>query len=205
MSAGTKGFRQQALPNKKEQMRSLQVELQNLSMAMRISQMMMQKLATDMERLDKDMAKAMGLLSDLQYRTLATVEVANINKDALDTRADELKLVDFNAASDKDDLAKGFLVGDVVEAGSTVVITSEAPNDQGIFRSKFKVSETGRPDLEKELVGKRVGDKFNFKLNDIEHVIEVLAIRNEPPKAETAPVADTNAVAAVDTTVTANA
>ena len=147
MSASN-GFRQTTAPSRKEQYRQITTELQNLSMATRISQMMMQKLAGEVERLDRDIAKAMGLLNDLQYRTLATIEVGNIDKEKLDVKADELKLVDFNSASDKDDLAKGLLVADVVEATSIVVITSEAPADQGIFRSKFKVSDCGRPDLE---------------------------------------------------------
>jgi len=181
MSASN-GFRQTTAPSRKEQYRQITTELQNLSMATRISQMMMQKLAGEVERLDRDIAKAMGLLNDLQYRTLATIEVGNIDKEKLDVKADELKLVDFNSASDKDDLAKGLLVADVVEATSIVVITSEAPADQGIFRSKFKVSDCGRPDLEKELLGRRPGDKFTFKLNDVDHQVELLAVRNEPAK-----------------------
>lgn len=195
MSANTgNGFRQQALPSRKDQMRQVTTELQNLSMAMRISQMMMQKLATDVERLDRDLAKAMSLLNDLQYRTLATIDVGSFDKNKLNDRADELKLSDFNTASDSDDKAKGLLIADTVEANSTVIVTSEASNDQGIFRSKFKLSETGRPDLQTALLGKKVGDKFSFNLNGVDHVMEVLGVRNDPPKPVTDSVVADQAV-----------
>ena len=46
------GFRQAPAGSKKEMMKAFNAELRNLNMATRISQMMMKKLATDIERLD---------------------------------------------------------------------------------------------------------------------------------------------------------
>lgn len=201
MSASN-GQRQQPLLSKAEQIKTVTAELKNLSMATRITQMMLQKLATDVERLDKDMHRAMGILNDLQYRTLATVEVGGIDKGLLDSRADELKLVDYDTASAADDKEKSLVTADVVDADSVVIITSEAPNDAGIFRSKFKVSETGVPDLEKVLLGKTVGEKFPFNLNGVDHTMEIVGVRKvASPVTPVTPVA-VKVDAITDTTTT---
>jgi len=180
MSTGTNGFRTPQAPSKKDQMRQITTELQNIQMATRITQMLLQKFSKDIERLDQDMNRAMAMLNNLEYRTLATVDVAGVDKEALNAKADELKLTAYTAASDADDKEKGLVTTDVVEADSVVLLTSEAPDDKGIFRSKVKVTEIGVPELEKELLGKKVGDKFPINLNGVDHVVEILGVRKDP-------------------------
>ena len=78
--------------------------------------------------------------------------------------------------------------GSVVEADSTVVITSTAKdaegNDRGIFRSRLKLSESGVPALITALTGKPAGTKVTVSLNGIDHEVELLAIRNPVVVAE---------------------
>lgn len=178
-----KGMRQQPQASKKEKMRIQEQELKNLSMSSRLTQMMVKQLMDKLTGLDQDVSRMMGLLNDLQYRTLAMIELSPELKAQIDTKADELKLRDYNEASAKEDAVKGYVSADVVGPDSIVVITSTAPDDAGIFRSKFKLSEAGNPELQGALEGLKVGDKVEVKLNGLMHNIEVLAIREEPSPA----------------------
>jgi len=184
------GFKQQALPSKKEAMRAVQNELKNLQMAVRINQMMTQQLIQQFQRTDRDVQNIVNILNDLQYRTLAMIEVAGTNKDQLDAKADELKLKDYNDASDREDAEKKYVPGDVVKADSIVIITSDAEGNKGIFRSKFKLSEANAPELQAALEGKKVGDRAKVTLNGLEHDIELVGIREETvPEVSVADVA----------------
>lgn len=58
--------------------------------------------------------------------------------------------------------------------------------ENSIFRSRLKLSECGVPDLIQGLMGKTIGTKVAVKLNGIDHVVELLAIR-KPPKTEQVP------------------
>ena len=186
-----KGMRQQPQSSKKEKLRAQENEMKNLALSSRLTQMMTKQLMDKVQGLDHDMGRAMGLLNDLQYRTLAMLELNPELKAAIDAKADELKLRDYNEASNKEDLAKGYTVSDVVGPESIVVITSTAPDDAGIFRSKMKLDETQNPELQGALEGLKVGDKVELKLNGVVHTIEVLAIREAPAAAPIAAVQET--------------
>lgn len=199
------GFREPASGSKKEQFKQMQTELKNSQLAQRISQMMMQQVLNKLQALDRDMNQAMNLLNDLQYRTLATVEIANIDKDLLDSKADAMKLVDYTKASDKEDAEKNYATATTVAEDSIVIIRSDAPNDRGIFRSKFKLADSGVPEMKTALLGKTVGDRVLVKLGEVDHDVEIVGVRTEPPKAlvpEVVPA--TNTVNAVDVTATDN-
>lgn len=198
------GFRDAAAGSKKEQLKQLQIEVKNMQMAQRISQMMHQQLINKLTALDQDMNRAMNLLNDLQYRTLATIELEAIDREELDTIADGMKLKDYNQASDNEDVQKNYSVADVVVADSICIITSEAADDKGIFRSKFKLSDSGLPDLQAALLGKKVGERALVKIGEIEHDIEVVGIRTAPPAPITPEVVPATApeLKAVDVTVT---
>ena len=174
-----KGFKQTAMPSKKEALKNIQTELKNIQMAVRINQMMTQQIIQQFQRTDKDVQNVVNILNDLQYRTLAMIELAGTSTDALDAVADKLKLKDYNEASDKEDAEKKYVVGDVVKADSIVVITSEAAGNKGIFRSKFKLSEANAPELQGALEGKKVGDHVKLTLNGLEHDIELVGVREE--------------------------
>lgn len=182
--SGMKGFRQQPADSRKERLRALEAELKNSAMAQRINQMMTQQLMQNTQSMQQDLGRALGLINELQYKILAVQKVANLDSAQLSAIADELRLKDFVEASDKEDAEQNFTVGTVVDADSTVILTSTTENtDKGIFRSKLKLSECGVPDLIKAFEGREVGAKAIVSLNGAEHTVELLGIR-QPPKAE---------------------
>jgi hypothetical protein len=176
-----KGFRSQPQSSRKEKMREVDVELKNLSMSVRISQMMTQQIMQNLKPMHEDLARVTGLIQELQYKVLAAQKVSGLDVEQLNAVANEMRLSDFNDASDKEDQTAGFTVGDVVNEQSTVVLTSTTEaKDRGIFRSRLKLAECGVPDLIKAFMGREVGAKAVLQLNEIEHVVELLAIRQPP-------------------------
>lgn len=178
------GFRTSPQAGRKERLRNLDAELKNLSMAGRISQMMTQQLMQNLQNISKDLGSAFNLINELQYKLLAVQKITNLDVTQLNAIADELRLKDFNDASDKEDIKENFAVGTVVDQDSIVVLTSTTGenDDKGIFRSKMKLADSGSPDLIQAFMGREVGAKAVVKLNDVDHVVELLAIR-QPPKA----------------------
>jgi seryl-tRNA synthetase len=169
-------------------MRKTETELQNIQMASRISQMMIQQLMENVKAMSQDLGSALNQLYELQYKYTALQKHLNLDVEALNKIANAQRLIDFDEASVKADEKENLEVAEVAEGDSTVVITSTATddkgNDRGIFRSRVKLSESGVPDLINGLTGKKVGDKVQVKLNDVLHEVELLSVRN--PKKEVA-------------------
>ena len=185
-SGPKKGFREKKKLNKAQQIAELEKSVQGLQMAVRIMQMGFQQFGGSLQRLDTDINNSMGVLNDLQYRTLAMLELGDFDRDKLDKIASDLKLKDFNDASKKEDIEKKYEDTDVIAEDSVVTITSECTtnNKKSIFRSKFKLDESGNPAASKEFPGKKVGDKFKFTIGKDEHIIEILDIKKAPKKEE---------------------
>lgn len=192
-----KGFRQAPMGSKKEQNAELKTELANLQMAGRISQMMTQQLMQNVKSMTEDLGFALNQLQELQYKHNAAVKLLKISEAELTALSNQQRLVDFEEASAKADTKENLVVGNVVEADSTITITSVAKdaegNDKGIFRSRLKLAESGVPALITALTGQPVGTKVTVSLSGLDHEIELLAIRN--------PVAVVESVAALDTVV----
>lgn len=178
---GGNGFRQQAKPGRKERLRNMDTELQNLQMASRISQMMTQQLMQNLKNMHEDVSRALGLINELQYKILAVQKVSGLDIKQLNEVANEMRLSDFCDASDKEDEKEGFTISTVVDEQSTVILTSTTENDQGIFRSRIKLAECGVPDLIKAFMGREVGAKAIVQLNGVDHEVELLGVR-QPPK-----------------------
>jgi len=185
-----RGVKQEPKLSKTEMLISLDKELKNLQMAGRVSQMMVQQLMQNLQNLSKDMGKAFGIINELQYKILAMQSVGNFDAAAMSAKAEELRLNDFTEASDAEDKAGNFTVGDVVKEDSTVIITSTTANDggAGIFRSRIRLADCGVPALIRDLAGKSVGTKVSCQLNGEDHVVELLAIRNPVPAEPAEPV-----------------
>lgn len=185
------GFRVPAQPSKKEAQRKVDTELANLQMAGRVSQMMIKQMMENMQSMSRDLGNSINQFYELQYKLDALIKQLNVDTKQLNDIANEKRLSDFNAASIKEDASDKLLVADEVSADSTVVITSTAQDadgtDKGIFRSRLKLSESGVPDLISALQAKKVGDKVTVKLNGLDHLVELLAIRNPSPQPETTP------------------
>ncbi len=177
-----KGFRVPPAPSKNEQMRNIDTELKNLQMAGRVSQMMIQQLLTNIKSMGDDLGYALNQVSELQYKQTALQKFLKCDAAALDKIANEQRLVDFDKGSAEQDKKDNLTTAEAVSSDSTVTLTSEAKdeagNDRGIFRSRIKLSESGSPDLIAQLTGKTVGAKVQVKLNGVDHVVELLSIRN---------------------------
>ena len=182
------GFKQGKSPSTKDRIRALETQLQNAQQALNISQMMIKQLMQQIDMLRKDSTNGINMCNDLQYRTLAMINLTNINLDALDEEADKLKLKDYNDASDKEDADKNYTIGDVVKEESIVILTSttDTEDDQGIFRSKIPVVQIPFEQMKADILGKKVGDKFDADIQGINHHIEIVGIRELPVQLEIA-------------------
>lgn len=186
------GFRQKKQPTNKDKLRELHVTLQNMQQMFNIQKMITQQFAQNLSKIDRDVNNAMGVINDLQYRTLAMLEVfaeaTGKSADDIEEVAEKLKLKDYNEASDKEDEQKGYEPDSVVKEDSVVILTSSCESDpnKSIFRTKFKLDEEAlNEDLKDKLLGLKVGEKVNAKLPDeSEHEIEVVGIRKQPVKPE---------------------
>jgi len=182
------GFKQDKAPKTKDKFHEVEVNLQNLQMAGQMSQMMIKHLSQELSVAKKDLASAMGMINDFQYRTLAMLELGNFDKVLLESKAEELKLKDFSSASDKEDLEMGNVNNDsgVVDENSIALITSNTPDeeeDRGIFRSKFAMRECQTETLRAKFLGAKVGDSFEEVIGTVKHVITILGIR-QPKELE---------------------
>lgn len=172
--------------SKAERLEDLAVKFENSQMAGRMTQMMVQQLMQNIQALGKDLGKAFGVINELQYKIMSIqklgAERAGFDTATLQKYAEELRLNDFIEASDAEDKAGNFTIGEKVEPGSTVIITSTTPGeDAGIFRSRIRLAECGVPALIQGLIDQAVGAKVKCQLNGAEHDVELLAIRNPPP------------------------
>jgi hypothetical protein len=172
-------------PSKKETVKHLIKHVENLSMAVRVLQMTVRQAVQNFEKMDQDIGNTMGLLSDIQYRTRAMLEVGGFDKAAVDKAADKMKIEEFDKASIKDDEEKGYKVADDKQVAETDVVimtsTTKTEDDKGIFRSKISMAQLQDPVIKEKLLGTKVGDKVLAKINGIEHEIEILGIREVPP------------------------
>lgn len=171
----------------KKRIEELENVVRQLQTAVQVSQAVIKRIYDSSIKHDAEINNTMGVLNDLQYRTLAMIKCGNFDKTALDVAADELKLNDFNKASDAEDSIKGFVDGTVTTEKSIVIITSttNSADDNGIFRSKFAIADAAIPSLKETLIGKKVGDKVEMFFNGTSHIITILAVK-ELPVLETA-------------------
>jgi len=175
------GFRQQATPSKKDQMKALQTELSNSQMALNITQSLVRQLIQNNQTMSQDLSKMYGMLTELQYKVLVLQDSSNLTKEALAEKLDAYRLKDFEEASVNEDIREGYTIGEEVKEDSVIILTSTAKDangqDVGIFRSKVKLAETGVSELQAGLLGKKVGTKLDVTLNGVLHTVELLGIR----------------------------
>jgi hypothetical protein len=180
------GFRVPAQASKKEKVRSLETEVQNLKTSIQITQMMTKQLMDNIQGMANDLQNAMNQMYEMQYKYTAIKENLNLDSTVLDGIANGHRLTDFEAASILADKKENLEQADTATEDSTVTITSVASSaegkDMGIFRSRLKLIDCGVPALITELTGKTVGDRVTVQLNNLDHLVELLAIRN--PKKE---------------------
>jgi len=177
-----------------DRIEKLEKEVANLSMATRISQMLLKQLMERGQQQDQELRSLNGMLNDYQYRFLALQQsIPGLDITDVAVKADAIKLNDWNDASDRDDSERKFTVADtVVDASNIVIFKSSAPSpagDKGIFRSKIALTDTGSQDTINAFLNKKVGDEFTVKLGNEDHLVTLLGVRVAPPAQET-PVAE---------------
>lgn len=183
-----KGMKLNKQASSKDRIKELEVALQNTQMALQVSQMMIKHMTDQFKAVQNDLTNTMGMLNDFQYRTLAMLEVGNFNRDDIEQKAEALKLVDFDKASAKEDEQKGYVHDEdgVVTENSVITITSHTPDlaeDQGIFRSKFPMSECLTPALRGKILGAKLNETVDVEIGGIKHNLTILSIK-KPHVAE---------------------
>lgn len=184
-----KGMKQSKSKPVKERLNELEKIVQNSQMALQMSQMMVKHLTNQLSALQQDVGGLMGMSNDFQYRTLSMLELGNFDKDAINAKAEQYKLADFDKASDKEDATKGYEEdpAGVINEESVVIISSTTPDlaeDAGIFRSKFSMTECNTPELREKLLGAQLGDLVEVDIQGTKHVISILGLRLVTVKEE---------------------
>lgn len=168
----------------------LERELSTLTMAVRISQALIKQLTEQLRPIQDDMTRFYSALNDTQYKTAALLaSVPGVSKEQIASLADQLKLTDWQASSDRDDAVRGLVPADVASSPEdTVIITSTTPNeseDKGIFRSKSLLKDIANQDIANGFLNQPIGTKLETSINGSLHVVELLAVRttsaNQPP------------------------
>lgn len=171
----TKGERQEALEKR----------VASLEMAVRVSQMLLQQMGGSLQPLSRDLGELANRQRDLQYKVLAFQALTNLDAEAVNAKAEELNLKDFEEASAKEDAEKGYTSAEVIAEDSIVILSSVAEKaEKSILRSKLMVEEIGFPQLKADLLGKKRGDKISADVSGVQHEITILDIKTAPAKLE---------------------
>jgi hypothetical protein len=170
--------------NKTKGQRALEAEkgVQQLQMATRMSQMLLQQMGNSVQTISKDVGELTGRQRDIQYRLLAIQELLGLNADDVVAKAEALQVKDFEETSAKEDVAEEAADADCVTEDSVIVLTSKVDTGGGILRTRLKVAELGFPQLKQDLLGKKVGDTVEADINGTKHSITLLGIKALPTK-----------------------
>lgn len=173
-------------PTLRERITELEVLMNNTQMATNMSQVMIKNMIDAEVRMDKDIAKIVEVVNDLQYKILSVIESGLFDKDKLNKSADSFKLIDFDKACEREDKDKGYITCDTVTPESIITVTSTTNSSEtdGIFRSRLTVENIAIDDLKERVVGCKVGDHISSMINDVMHDIEILDIKQLPPSKE---------------------
>ena len=169
-----------------QRQQKLEKDVEQMQMSTRIVQMLLQQLGNSSNALGRDIGELATRQRDNQYQFLALRELLGVNVDEVNKKAEELQIKDFNEASDKEDLEKGYTETDVVADDSVVIFTTDVDDEdgKGILRSKLVLEDIAFPQFRDDLIGKKVGDKVEADINGTTHKVTLLGIRQAPPKPE---------------------
>lgn len=183
-----------AAPNPKFNYNELAQKLEGAENNIRILQSFLTQMGRTMQHMQNDLTQSINLQKSMHYRVKAQQEfiASLIQKDhpeypmevAITQRMLSMQINDFNEESDRDDAANGYLPDDVINENSIIIITSVTPDetvDKGVLRSKVNIQDLNNEDLQKELIGKKIGDTVEVMIQNVRHVISVIAIKKAPP------------------------
>ncbi len=177
-----KGFRNAPKPTKADQLAELQKVAETTAQSLQLTQQYLGQFVQRSQKLEQDLGMALGAINDLQYRLAAVTELTGFTEQNVTVKADTNKLADYEAQAAKADAAAGLLVGDVVTENSILTVSSIAPADQtkNVFRSRFRVSETGSQDMISKFVGHRAGDQVEVMVGPLLHKFTIHSVREDP-------------------------
>lgn len=160
----------------------LEREVANLTMAVRVSQALIKQLVEQIKPMQEDLTRFYSALNDVQYKTSALLSsVPGVSRQQIASVADQLKLIDWQQSSDKDDELRGLVPADSVTSDEDVVIiastTPDEEEDRGIFRSKSPLKEISNEDIAKGFLNKSVGATVETNINGSRHVVELIGVR----------------------------
>ncbi len=170
-----------------DRVEALEKQLENMAMVQQIVNSALKKVMTDSAKQDEELRTALSMLNEMQYRTLAIINVADLDRCALDREANAMRALDFEDMSNADDKDNGFVDTDVIAEDSVVTITTTAKDPkESIFRSKFLIEGIKDVELKTKLIGAKVNDSFEAKIDGVDHTITILAVKKVAPVAAVA-------------------
>ena len=165
----------------------LEKNVKQMQMATQIGQIMQQQLNQTLGAIKDDITSLAPQFQNIQYSLLALQQLLDIDTKKMNEIAGELRLKDWTEANDKEDAEGNFKIKLNVDTDQDfVIISSSTPDEEenkGMFRSRQLIAQLP-PELAKEMIGKGVGDKVDFKSEEVRHVIEILGVREAPPAPE---------------------
>jgi hypothetical protein len=170
-----------AQPNKKEET-SMETVLNGLQQQSNMVQGVVKQLISNQQYMVNDINRAVNMSTDLQYQIAAITSLLNIDLTEIDKKVEEMKILDFNAAVEKENKQKNLVPVDLVDKDSIVILTSTTPDEihnAGIFRTRFKIGESGNEQLEQALLGRKVGDSFEMNFNNTIHNFTILDVSKQ--------------------------
>lgn len=168
---------------------SMEQNLNILGSVIQLNQQMIQRTHNMLVELNQEFQRLSMVHTDTQYKLLALMEATRADKAEVQKIADRKRIEDFDSeVFKKNQQEEAISISQVESKDNIVVITSTTgpDNDQGILRSRIRISEMQQPDLEEKLLGKRQFDEVEAQLNGATHKISILDIYKTPEKQEIA-------------------
>ena len=164
----------------------LEREVANLNMAVRVSQALLKQFMDQIRPMQEDLTRFYAILGDVQYKNIAIADlIPGFSKIELAKRADELKLIDWEESSRKDDDARGLVSAESVSSDEDVVIisstTPDEPEDKGIFRSKTPLRDIANQDIVSGFLNASIGAVIETNINGSRHLVQLLGVRVKKP------------------------
>lgn len=135
-------------------------------------------------------------IQELTYLNKALLNTGSFDEAAVNTKADEYKLEDFEKYSNKENETGGFVatMGEA-KASSVVVVGTQCPDkkDREIFRARLLIEKIEDESLKNAFIGKKAGDSFEHKIRGVNQKVVVFSVfdkkEEEAVTNEQAPVA----------------
>jgi copper homeostasis protein CutC len=169
-------------PESKQTETKIETVLDGLQQQSNMVQGVVKQLISNQQYMVADINRAVNMSTDLQYQIAAITSLLGIDLTEIDKKVEEMKIKDFNNAVERENKQKNLVPVDLIDKESIVILTSTTPDEihnAGIFRTRFKIGESGNEQLEEVLIGKKVGDSFEMNFNNTMHNFTILDVSKQ--------------------------